>query len=190
MKSVGLVDDNASIRGVVRGLLEGSEYSIVFESADGLGVVDLCMEKRPDVVILDVKLPSKDGIELAEEITATSSIPIVLITGNRDDKTLKRAVYGETGVMALVGKPFDRADIISSLGLAILRKEELEGLKKENLELKGSLDSRRLIEKAKGLLMEKRGISEDEAFASIRTRSMNERSSMKDVAKAVLKELV
>ena len=187
MKTVGLVDDNDSIRGVVRGLLDDSEYSIVFESTDGIGVVDLCIEKRPDVVILDIGLPSKDGIELAEEINAASSTPIVLITGKRDDETLKRAVYG--GVMACVGKPFDRADIISSLGFAISRKEELDNLKKENLELKGSLESRRIIEKAKGLLMDKKDISENKAFASIRTRSMNERSSMKDIAKAFIKEL-
>lgn len=189
MKKVGLVDDNASIRGVVKGMLEDSEYTIVFESADALGVVDLCMEKKPDILILDVKLPSKDGIDLAEEINAISPIPIVLITGSRDDETIKRALYGGTGVMAYVGKPFDRADIMSALGLAILRKEELDSLKKENLELKGSLENRRIIEKAKGLLMEKRGISEEEAFAFIRTRSMNERNSMKDVAQAVVKEL-
>ncbi|MCK4846934.1 MAG: response regulator [Deltaproteobacteria bacterium] len=187
MKSIGVVDDDSSIRDVLRGLLEGSDYEVVFESSDGIGVVDLCMEKEPDAVIIDVGLPSKDGIELSKEISATSAIPVVLITANREDDILKRAV--DCGVMSIIGKPFERADIISSLGFAISRQEELDDLKRENMELRGSLESRRLIEKAKGFLMEERSISEDAAFALIRTRSMNERSSMKDVAKALIEEL-
>ncbi|MBI5887562.1 MAG: response regulator [Deltaproteobacteria bacterium] len=187
MIKIAIIDDNASERTVLKGLAEDSGFTVVAEGANGQEAVDICRLKSPGLVIMDVKMPVKDGIEAAAEISRLCPTPVVLLTASDDEDTITRAV--EAGVMGYLVKPVRQEDITPAIKLAMSRFLEFEMLKRENRDLKNTLQARKAIEKAKGLLMEKEGLSEAAAFARIRKISMDRRQSMTDIAEIIITAL-
>ncbi len=184
MKNIAIVDDNESERLVLKGLVEECGFNVVATAVNGAEAVEMCKAKRPELIIMDVKMPLKDGIEAAGEINSTNPTPIVLLTADNDPDTLKRAI--EAGVMAYLVKPVRLEELAPAIELAISRFSEFKELRTEVDGLKGALESRKIIEKAKGLLMAKEGIAEAEAFKRIRKISMDKRKTMKEIAEAVV----
>jgi response regulator NasT len=133
---------------------------------------------------MDIGLPHKDGIEATIEIAAQCMVPVVLLTGRDDEETVKRAAT--SGAMAYMVKPVVESALIAAIELAISRYAELTGLKKENIELKDAMEARKIVERAKGILMQREGISESEAYARLRKISMDRRTTMKDVAEILI----
>ncbi len=187
MRRIAIVDDNASERLVLKGFIEDAGLSLIAEGTDGSQALDICRRNDPDLLIMDVKMPVKDGIEAAAEISSNCPTPIVLLTGSGDEETIKRAA--EAGVMAYLMKPVRAEELCPAIELAISRFNEFKALRRENTDLKNALEARKSIEKAKGLLMEKEGLSEGEAFARIRKISMDKRKSMSDIAEVLIMAL-
>jgi len=183
MKRVVIIDDNQSERLVVRLLMEERGYAVVAEGGDGEEAMRICEESAPDVVIMDIGLPNKDGIEATIDIASRCLTPVVLLTGRDDLETVERAAA--SGAMGYLVKPVVESALVAAIELAISRYAELMGLKKENLELKDAIEARKLVERAKGILMHRDGISEGEAYARLRKISMDRRTSMKDVAEII-----
>lgn len=178
-----IIDDNHDYRFVLKGLLADIGCNVIGEGASGLDAIRLLQNQTPDVIFMDIAMPGMDGIEAINLIKNFSSIPIILLTGRKDEETLKRAM--DAGVMAYLVKPLREEELLPTIELAIARFKELEAIKKENLDLKESLDARKSIERAKGILMEKEHLSEKEAFSFIQRTSMDRRQSMKDVSIAI-----
>ncbi|OGP15753.1 MAG: hypothetical protein A2054_08880 [Deltaproteobacteria bacterium GWA2_55_10] len=187
MRKIAIIDDNASERLVLKGFIEDAGHSLVAEGTDGSEALDICRKKDPDLIIMDVKMPVKDGIEAAAEINSFCPKPIVLLTGSDDEETIRRAA--EAGVMAYLMKPLRAEELCPAIELAISRFNEFEALRKENSDLKKALEARKSIEKAKGLLMEKENLSEGEAFSRIRKISMDKRKSMSEIAEVLIMAL-
>ncbi len=184
MRRIAVVDDNPSERLVLKGFLEEAGLLIAAEGASGAEALDICRRSSPDLLIMDVKMPGKDGIEAAEEIGRQCPTPIVLLTGSGDEETIRRAA--DAGVMGYLMKPVRAEEIAPAVELAISRFSEFKELRRENEELKSAIQARKLIEKAKGLLMEREGLSEADSFARIRKISMDKRKSMAEVAEVII----
>ena len=184
MRRVAIIDDNSSERLVLRLLMEEKGYCVVAEGGDGAQVVRLCQENKPDVVLMDIGLPNKDGIEATIDIAAQSPVPVVLITGRDDEETVRKAAA--SGAMAYMVKPVVESSLLAAIELAIIRFSEFTELKKENAELKNTIEVRKIVERAKGILMHRGDISEGEAYAKLRKISMDRRMPMKDVAEIVI----
>jgi response regulator NasT len=187
MRKIAVVDDNPSERLVLKGFLEEAGLSIVAEGVSGTEALDICRLKSPDLLIMDVKMPGKDGIEAAGEIARLCPTPIVLLTGCDDEETIRRAA--EAGVMGYLMKPVRAEEIAPSVELAITMFNEFNALRKENEDLRNTLQARKKIEKAKGLLMEREGLSETDAFTRIRKISMDKRKTMAEVAEVIIMAL-
>lgn len=185
MKTVAVVDDYESERKVLKGLIESSGlYRVVAEGVNGDEAVEICRSKRPDLLLMDVKMPGKGGIEAAIEISRVHPTPIVLLTASDDEETVKKAV--KAGVMGYLLKPVRPEELIPAIELALSRFLDISTLKKEKEDLKSALESRKLVEKAKGLLMAKENLTEDEAFARLRRISMDRRKSMAEIAEVII----
>lgn len=184
MRRIAVVDDNQSERLVLKGFLADAGHSLVAEGVDGSEALSICREQSPDLLIMDVKMPVKDGIEAALEISKACPTPIVLLTGCDDEETVRRAV--EAGVMAYLVKPVRAEELCPAIELAISRFNEFAELRRENEDLKKTLQARKVIEKAKGLLMEREGLSENDSFARIRKISMDKRKTMAEVAEVII----
>lgn len=183
-RRVAIIDDDASERLVLKGFLEDAGHVLVAEGVTGDDAVEICRLKGPDVVVMDVRMPVKDGIEAASEIYRSCPTPVVLVTASEDEATVRRA--SEAGVMAYLLKPVREEELMPAMELAISRFRELMALSREKDDLKRSLNDRKLIEKAKGLLMERDGITEAEAFARLRGVSMDKRKTMAEVAEVII----
>lgn len=188
MRNIAIIDDNSTGRLVLRRLLEEKGYNIVAEGENGEQAIEICATHKPDLVVMDVKMPRKDGIEAASEINALSPTPVVLLTARDDVATVRRAADA-AGVMAYLIKPIREEELFPALELAASRFKEFMELREENAGLKNTLEARKLVEKAKGLLMEKDGLSEGEAFARIRRISMDKRKSMSEIAGVIIAAL-
>lgn len=184
MRRVVIIDDNSSIRLVLRLLLEEKGYEVVAEGSDGDEALSLCKEHAPDVVIMDIGMPHKDGIEATVDIASQCMTPVVLLTGREEEDTASRVAA--SGAMAYMVKPVVESVLFAAIELAVSRHAEFMGLKKENAELKDAIEARKVVERAKGILMQRDGISEGEAYARLRKISMDRRTSMKDVAEIVI----
>jgi len=184
MKRIAIIDDNAKERFVVKGLIEECGFTVVAEGSNGEEAVEICRTKSPDIVIMDVKMPVKDGVCAASEISRDCPVPVVLLTARGDEDTVKRAA--EAGVMAYLMKPVRLEDLRPAIELALTRFEEFQMLRKENRDLKNAIQARKSIEKAKGLLMEREKLSENSAFSRIRKISMDKRKSMAEIAEVII----
>ena len=183
VKRVALIEDNAVERRILRALIEDMGYEVVAEGGDFDAAIKACREMRPDIAVMDVGLPGRDGIEAAGEINRVCPTAILLVTGAEDEETVKRAV--NSGVMGYLVKPVG-GELRPAMELAISRFREFNELRKENEDLKNTIESRKIIEKAKGLLMEKEKISEAEAFSKIRKISMDNRKTMREVSEVII----
>ncbi len=188
MKHIVIAEDNKAERFILKGLVEMSGFKVVAECGNGEEAVSACKDNAPDLVIMDVNMPKMDGIEASAKISGVC--PIVLITASEDPAVISKAM--EVGAMSYLVKPVRHEELLPAIEFAILRFKEhkaLMELKKENVSLKDALKARKLIDRAKGLLMEKEHLSEDEAFSRLRRLSMNKRRPMGDIAELIIDAL-
>jgi response regulator NasT len=179
-----IADDDPIIRLDLRQMLESLGYEVVAEGGDGQQAVDLARETKPDVCILDVKMPVMDGIEAVSIITEENIAPTILLTAYSDKELVDRAK--DAGVFAYLVKPFKPSDLPPSIEVARSRFEQNIELGKEVSTLQEKLESRKLIDRAKGILMDEYQINESEAYRRIQIQSMNLRKSMREVAEAII----
>jgi AmiR/NasT family two-component response regulator len=181
-----VAEDEGLIRMDIVQTLTEAGYEVVAEAADGESALQLAAEHQPDVAVLDVKMPKLDGISAAEKL-AELKIPVVMLTAFSQQDLVTRA--SEAGAMAYVVKPFKPEDLLPAITIALSRHEEIVALEAEIGDLSDRLETRKLMDRAKGLLQSKMALSEPDAFRWIQKASMDRRLSMAQVAKAVIDQL-
>ena len=179
-----IAEDETIIRLDLRNLLEDAGHEVCAEARDGAEAVRLAQEHRPELAILDVKMPHLDGIEAARRILEEGPIPIVMLTAYGQDELVSRAV--EAGVYGYLVKPFRESDLLPAIATARARHEELAALREEADSLADALAARKAIERAKGILMDREGLSEQEAFTRLRKASQVSGKPLKVVAEALV----
>lgn len=184
MRRVLVIDDHEPSRRHLIQILRDRGYEIAGEGSSGKLALALAQTATPDVMLMAVGLADLDGIQAASEILKNILLPVVLITSHYDASTVERAT--KAGVMALLLKPVREEEVIPVIELAISRFKDYLSVQQENESLKENLESRKIIERAKGLLMEQRKLSEEQAYSLIKKASMNMRKPMSDVAQAIL----
>lgn len=179
-----VAEDDTIIRLDLRGLLEAAGFEVCAEARDGEEAVALARETDPDVALLDVKMPRLDGIEAARRILDERPIPIVMVTAYGEQELVSRAV--EAGVFAYLVKPFRESDLLPAIETARARHAELVAVREEAESLSEALAARKSIERAKGILMQREGLSEEEAFARLRKASQISGRPLRVVADALI----
>ena len=179
-----VADDESVIRMDLREMLTNLGYLVVGEVGDGRSAVNLARELRPDAVIMDVKMPDMDGIEAAKILTEERISPVLLLTAYSQQELIERAK--EAGVVGYIVKPFRESDLAPAIEVAVARFAEFQALEKEVGDLKLALETRMLVDRAKGILMDTQDLTEAEAFRKIQKMSMNTRKAMKEVAEAII----
>jgi two-component system, response regulator PdtaR len=179
-----IADDESLIRMNLKETLVGLGYLVVGEAGDGVSAITLARQLRPDLVVMDIKMPKLDGIQAAEVLTQERIAPVLLLTAYSDRELVDRAK--DAGVVAYLIKPFREADLLPMIEVAMARFAELRALDKQLGDLQEAMETRKIVERAKGLLMETQGLTEAEAFRRIQQLSMNTRKPMKEIAQALL----
>lgn len=183
---VVIAEDEALIRLDLKEMLEEEGYTVVGEAGDGETAVALAQEHRPDLVIMDVKMPVLDGISAAERIAADSIAPVLMLTAFSQRELVERA--RDAGAMAYLVKPFSKSDVVPAIEMAVSRFTELKALEKEVADLAQRLETRKLVDRAKSVLQTQYGLTEPAAFRWIQKTSMDRRLSMRQVAEAVIED--
>ena len=183
-RRVLVAEDEALIRLDLVEMLREEGYEVVGEAGDGEEAINLAIDLKPDLVILDVKMPKLDGIEAASRITSDRIAPVVILTAFSQRDLVERA--REAGTMAYLVKPFAKRDLVPAIELAVSRFAELQALESEVAGLNERLETRKVIDRAKGLLMTAQGLTEPDAFRWIQRTAMDRRTTMKAVAEAVV----
>jgi response regulator NasT len=182
-----IAEDETIIRLDLRELLERAGFEVCAEARDGEEAVELARARQPDVALLDVKMPRLDGIEAARRILDERPIPIVMVTAYGEQELVSRAV--EAGVFGYLVKPFRESDLLPAIQTARARHGELAALREEAGSLAEALAARKAIERAKGLLMERDGLTEQDAFARLRKASQVSGKPLRVVAEALIATL-
>jgi len=181
---VVIAEDEALIRMDLKEMLEEEGYSVVAEVGDGESAVERVRALRPDLAILDIKMPVLDGISAAERIAAERISSVIILTAFSQRELVERA--RDAGAMAYLVKPFTKADLVPAVEMAVSRFAEVRALDAEIGSLRERLEVRKLLDRAKGLLQSEYGLSEPEAFRWIQKTSMDRRLAMRKVAEAVI----
>ena len=181
---VVIADDESIIRMDLKEMLTHVGYLVVGEAGDGMSAVHLARELRPDLVIMDIKMPGLDGVSAAKVLTEEQIAPVLLLTAYSQRELIDAA--RDAGVVAYLVKPFREAELLPAIEIALARFGEFEQLRKEVETLRDALETRKLVERAKGVLMDTQGLNEAEAFRRIQQISMNTRRPMREVASAIL----
>jgi response regulator NasT len=179
-----IAEDEALIRLDLKEMLEEEGYSVVAEVGDGQQAVDRAAELRPDLVILDIQMPVLDGLSAAEQIASARIAPVIVLTAFSQRELVERA--RDAGAMAYLVKPFSKNDLVPAIEVARARFSEMTALDSEVRTLEERLETRKVVEKAKGVLMAQQGITEAEAFRWIQRTAMNQRTSMKGLAQSII----
>jgi len=179
-----IADDESLIRMNLKETLVGLGYLVVGEAGDGVSVVNMARELRPDLVIMDIKMPKLDGIQAAKMLTEDKIAPVLLLTAYSDRELVDRA--REAGVVNYIVKPFRDAELLPAIEIAMARYAEFQEIDKKVGDLQETLETRKLVERAKGVLMDTQGLKEQEAFRKIQQLSMNTRKTMREIAQAIL----
>jgi len=179
-----IADDEPIIRLDLRKTLENMGHQVVGEAGDGAKAIEAARELKPDIIIMDIKMPEMDGIDAAKIITTEGIAPVLLLTAYSQKDLVDRAK--DAGVFAYLVKPFKEADLLPAMEIAISRYEEFVELENEVSDLENKLDTRKSVDRAKGILMDQYGLKEQEAFRRIQVQSMNTRKSMREIAEAII----
>ncbi len=179
-----IADDEAVIRMGLRTMLEERGYQVVGEAGDGKRVLDLVEKMRPDLVFLDIKMPGLDGLAVAQQLAETHSVPVILLTAYGERSLVDRA--RQAGVMGYLMKPLRETDLEPAIEVALARFRDLRSLAEEITDLQETLETRKLVERAKGALMQRLGLSEEDAYLRIQRAGRTSRRSMKEIAQQVL----
>jgi two-component system, response regulator PdtaR len=184
-KTILICDDEPIIRTNLKAMLTDLGFEEVLECGNGKRAVELALGSFPDLAILDVSMPEMDGITAASEIRKKLKIPIMLLTNAYDSATVKRAA--ENGIAAFLTKPLRQQDLLPAIEVALHHAEEVEDLKERIEDLRETIENRKIIEKAKGMLMENGRIPEAEAYRAMQKMAMDKRKSLRQVADSILK---
>lgn len=179
-----VAEDEAISRMDLCEMLENLGYTVVGQAGDGVAAVNLARTLKPDLVLMDIKMPELDGISAAETLNEERSVPVLLLTAYSDHEFVDRAV--DAGVMGYLVKPFAEAQLKPAIEVALERWREVRQIQQDLAETKDTLETRKLVERAKGVLMDSQSLKEAEAFRRIQRLSMNSRKSMREVAEAIL----
>lgn len=179
-----IADDESIIRLDLKIILESMGHQVVAEASDGKSAVELARRTSVDLAILDIKMPQMDGLDAAKIITDEKLCPVLLLTAYSQHDLIDRAK--EAGVFGYLVKPFKEADLLPAIEIAISRYREMQELESEIGTLQEKIETRKLVDRAKGILMDRRSMNEHEAFRWIQTQSMNARKTMKEIAEAVI----
>ena len=179
-----IAEDEAIIRLDLKEMLEEEGIDVVAEASDGEAAIRLAREHGPDLVIMDIKMPGMDGLTAAERIIEEGLGAVLILTAFSQKDLVQRAA--EAGAMGYLVKPFQRSDLMPAIDVAIARNAELVAVKAEAKDATDQLEARKLIDRAKGRLMDSQGLSEGDAFRHIQKKAMDERRSMKEVAEEIL----
>ncbi len=182
-----VAEDESLIRIDIVEILRDNGFDVVGEAADGEKAVALAEELRPDIVVMDVKMPLLDGISAAEILTKRHIAPVVLLTAFSQRELVERAA--EAGALAYVVKPFTPNDLIPAIDIALTRYQQITALEDEISDLAERLETRKVLDRAKGILNDTMGLTEPEAFRWIQKASMDRRLSMREVAQTVIDQL-
>lgn len=179
-----IADDESIVRTDLREMLTSLGYLVVGEVGDGQSAVHLARELKPDVVLMDIKMPDMDGIQAAKILTEEQIAPVILLTAYGQKELVDQAK--EAGVVGYLVKPFRETDLLPAIEVALSRFSEFKVVSQEVEDLQNALETRKLVERAKGILMDTQGMDEQEAFRKIQKMSMNTRKPMKEVADAII----
>nr|WP_290666792.1 response regulator [Ardenticatena sp.] len=183
-KRVVIADDESIIRMDLKEMLTSLGYLVVGEASNGRDAVRLARELKPDIVIMDIKMPDMDGIEAARLLTEERIAPVVLLTAFSQRDLIEQAK--EAGVVGYLIKPFRESDLTPVIEVAMERFREFRELEAQVQDLKEALETRKLVDRAKGILMDRDGLKEAEAFRRIQKMSMNTRRPMREIAEAII----
>jgi AmiR/NasT family two-component response regulator len=179
-----IAEDEAIIRLDLKEMLEEEGFEVVGEAADGDAAMRLAAERTPDLVIMDIKMPGTDGLTAAESIVSDDLAAVLILTAFSQKDLVKRAA--EAGAMGYLVKPFQKSDLLPAIEIALARHQQMSSVKAESESLEKQLETRKLVDRAKGRLIDSEGMSEADAFRHIQKRAMNERISMAQVATDIL----
>lgn len=179
-----IADDESVIRADLREMLTTLGYLVVGEAGDGQSAINAARELKPDIVIMDIKMPNMDGIEAAQVLTREKIAPVLLLTAYSQRDLVDRAK--EAGVVGYLVKPFREQEIGPAIDIALARFQEFRELEKQVGDLQETLETRKIVDRAKGILMDTQHLTEAEAFRKIQKMSMNTRKPMKEIAEAII----
>lgn len=179
-----IAEDNDLVSLTLEEQLKGLGYEVVGIARTGAEAVMLATRLKPDLVIMDIRMPEMDGTEATARIRDQTGIPVVMLTAFSDKETIRRAEAA--GALAYLVKPVNEQELPPAISIALARHRELQNLRNENLELQEALEARKLIERAKGILMQRLGLSERDAYERLRQRARDKRTKMKDIAQAII----
>jgi AmiR/NasT family two-component response regulator len=179
-----IADDESLIRMDLREMLTNLGYLVVGEVGDGRSALNLARELRPDIVLMDIRMPDMDGIEAAKVLTEERVAPVLLLSAYSDQEYVQRAQ--QAGVTGYLVKPFRESDLAPAIEVALARFSEFRAVEREVGDLKEALETRKAVDRAKGILMDTQGLTETEAFRKIQKMSMDNRKSMRTVADAII----
>ncbi len=182
--TVVIAEDEAIIRLDLKESLEAEGYAVIGETGRGDEAIDLVRTLQPDLAILDIKMPGMNGIDVAKVISDEGLSAVILLTAFSQQDLIQEA--SNAGVLAYLVKPFQRSDLVPSIELALGRFKEISGLKQETIMLRESLEARKLIDRAKGLLIDKYGLKESDAYRYLQKKAMEDRTTIKAVAEDIL----
>ena len=187
MIRVVIAEDEAIIRLDLKEILEAEGYAVIGETGRGDEAIDLVRMLEPDLVILDIKMPGMNGIDAAKVISDEGLAAVILLTAFSQQDLIQEA--SNAGVLAYLVKPFQRSDLVPSIELALGRFKEISDLKQETLMLQESLQTRKLVDRAKGLLIDNYGLKESDAYRYLQKKAMEDRTTMKSVAEDILTDI-
>ncbi|CUH96295.1 hypothetical protein P22_2385 [Propionispora sp. 2/2-37] len=182
-----IADNESIIRMDLKEILEEAGHTVIGEATDGLKAVDLVRRERPDLVIMDIKMPEMDGITAAKIISNEKLSPVLLLTAFSQKEIVEKAK--DSGVMAYLVKPVKEANLFPAMEIALSRFKEFMDLEQELEGVKTSLETRKILDRAKGILMDAYNLTESEAYRRIQQYSMSKRKSIREVAEAIVESV-
>lgn len=179
-----IAEDNDLVSLTLEEQLKGLGYDVIGIARSGAEAVSLAMRLKPDLIMMDIRMPEMEGTEAAARIRDQSPVPIIMLTAYADKETIKKAELA--GALAYLVKPVNENELPPAINIAMARFKEIQSLRSQVNELEDSLEARKLIERAKGILMQRLGLNERDAYERLRQRARDKRAKMKDIAQAII----